>query len=207
MLVKSISCLKLLYNKEVQNISVRSIFGWFDAAFNNYDEARVKEVGPDRAAAEWILRCGGKVTWDNGGTINDYNKLPAGGYRKLKISAIDGSDSCIMEHGFLHFKGLDSFTKMSLVNNKYLTDDSMGELVRYARNKLRWLHLAENGNISDSGLLELQKLRKLEYLKLEKLQELKRPEETFQTLRSNMPSCQIEFPPFTNEESNNEDPD
>ena len=42
-----------------------------------------------------------------------------------------------MEHGFLHFKGLDSFTKMSLVNNKYLTDDSMGELVRYARNKLR----------------------------------------------------------------------
>ena len=87
----------------------------------------------------WIIqnRCGGKVTWDNGGTINDYNKLPAGGYRKLKISAIDGSDSCIMEHGFLHFKGLDSFTKMSLVNNKYLTDDSMGELVRYARNKLR----------------------------------------------------------------------
>ena len=47
----------------------------------------------------------------------------------------------------------------------------------------RWLHLAENGNISDSGLLELQKLKKLEYLKLEKLQELKRPEETFQTLR------------------------
>ena len=44
MLVKSTSCLNLLYNKDVRNITVRSIFGWFDAAFNNYDEARVKVI-------------------------------------------------------------------------------------------------------------------------------------------------------------------
>ena len=48
---------------------------------------------------------------------------------------------------------------------------------------IRWLHLADNGNISDKGLLELHKLKKLEYLKLENLQELKRPEETVETLR------------------------
>lgn len=27
----------------------------------SYDVSRVKEVGPDRTAAEWIVRCGGKV--------------------------------------------------------------------------------------------------------------------------------------------------
>ena len=39
-------------------LQARTFMGWFDAAFNRYDEARVKEVGADRAAAEWLLRCG-----------------------------------------------------------------------------------------------------------------------------------------------------
>ena len=61
--------------------SVRSIFGWFDAAFNKYDSERVKEVGIDRAASEWVLRCGGGVTYSNGNTLRDYNSLPVGKYR------------------------------------------------------------------------------------------------------------------------------
>jgi len=40
------------------SISVRSIFGWFDAAFNKYDDDRVAEVGIDRAAAEWASGVG-----------------------------------------------------------------------------------------------------------------------------------------------------
>ena len=45
-------------------LHARTFLGWFDAAFNKYDEARVKEVGADRAAAEWLLRCGaGEVGW------------------------------------------------------------------------------------------------------------------------------------------------
>ena len=30
---------------------------------NQVDSERVKEVGVDRACAEWILRCGGGVQW------------------------------------------------------------------------------------------------------------------------------------------------
>lgn len=29
--------------------------------FLSYDDDRVREVGPDRAAAEWVVRCEGKV--------------------------------------------------------------------------------------------------------------------------------------------------
>ena len=48
-------------------LHARTFLGWFDAAFNKYDEARVKEVGADRAAAEWLLRCGaGEVGWGCG---------------------------------------------------------------------------------------------------------------------------------------------
>ncbi|ETN74547.1 hypothetical protein NECAME_12927 [Necator americanus] len=34
---------------------------WLLEGFNYYDVQRVKEVGPDRAAAEWVVRCGGAV--------------------------------------------------------------------------------------------------------------------------------------------------
>ena len=115
----------------------------------------------------------------------------------MKISAIDGTDSCIMEHGFEHLKGLTELWKMTLVNNKYLTDDSMQMLAHVTKDKLKWLHLASNGNISDNGVLQLARMKKLEYLKLENLQEMKNPRNVLQELESKLPSCQIEFPPYT----------
>ena len=63
---------------------------------------------------------------------------------------------------------------------------------------MRWLHLGSNGNISDKGLMNLSKMKKLEYLKLENLQELRKPKEVLQDLEARLPSCQIEFPPHTN---------
>ena len=92
--------------------------------------ARIKDVGPDRACAEWLLRCGAVVKWHGKGnfirdeiiifqtfalfgrwsyyylekTIKDYNSLPVGNYRSLKIESVDATDSAIMEAGFTHFK-------------------------------------------------------------------------------------------------------
>lgn len=33
---------------------------------NRVDRSRIEEVGPDRACAEWLLRCGAGVKWDKG---------------------------------------------------------------------------------------------------------------------------------------------
>ena len=65
----------------------RGIFGWFDAAFNNYDPDRIREVGADRAAAEWLLRCGAGVRWHTGG----------GGHgRRNTMWARTGFQGCIL---------------------------------------------------------------------------------------------------------------
>jgi len=69
------------------------------------DEQRIKEVGPDRACAEWLLRCGAKVRWDKREEwLADYNSLPIGQYRALKIVEIDATESCVMGIGFTHFR-------------------------------------------------------------------------------------------------------
>jgi len=182
------------------NNTARSIFGWFDAAFNKYDPERVAEVGLDRAAAEWILRCGGSVTWHTGTTVTDYNSLPVGRYRQFKITAIDGTDSCVMEAGFEHLRGLTELRRVVLVNNKYLSDDSISFLVAYTKNRLEQLHLAGNGNITAGGLLQLGRLQCLQRLQLGALHEVRGPQAVLQQLQTDLPGCSISWPPFTQEE-------
>lgn len=65
------------------------------------DHERIKAVGPDRAAAEWLLRCGAKVRLEGFDRWHqDYNGLPTGPLGKYKIQAIDATESCIMYRGF-----------------------------------------------------------------------------------------------------------
>lgn len=67
------------------------------------DYERIKAVGPDRAAAEWLLRCGAKVRFQGFDRWqHDYNGLPTGVLGKYKIQAIDATESCIMFRGFDH---------------------------------------------------------------------------------------------------------
>lgn len=86
------------------------IFGCFPIC--RVDPSRIKEVGPDRACAEWLLRCGASLRWKNSKTIlNDYNSLPVTGGGQ-KIVEIDATDSAIMDCGFSHF-GKDIFALSS----------------------------------------------------------------------------------------------
>lgn len=61
----------------------RTFMGWFVNIWNKYDQDRVSAVGPDRACAEWVLRCGGSIQWKGAATpLKDYNALPIGDYRQ-----------------------------------------------------------------------------------------------------------------------------
>ena len=71
-------------------------------SFNKPDMDRIKEFGPDRTCAEWVLRNGGKVVWDSGKQMADYNSLPPEKVPVPKVIAIDGTDSSISHYGFPH---------------------------------------------------------------------------------------------------------
>ena len=189
-------------SRPIALVQTRSFLGWFDTAFNKYDKARVNEVGPNRAAAEWLLRCGAGVKWENSTRVlKDYNSLPVGNYRTLKIQEIEGTDSAVMEEGFLYLKELDELRKVTMVNNKYLNDECIFYLVAYTKKRLTGLHLAGNGNITGDGLLQLGKMQVLEDLHLENLHEVKRPEEVLKQLGTLLPNCNISWPPFSDVDS------
>ncbi|XP_033984883.1 ATP synthase subunit s, mitochondrial isoform X1 [Trematomus bernacchii] len=83
--------------------SRRHFWGWLNAVFNKVDYERIQAVGPDRAAAEWLLRCGAKVRFQGlDRWQHDYNALPTGPLGRFKIQGIDATESCIMYRGFDH---------------------------------------------------------------------------------------------------------
>jgi H+-transporting ATP synthase F0 complex subunit s len=68
-----------------------------------YDRKRVQEIGPDRACAEWLLRCGGAVRFKNwNSTTADYNAIPTGAPGQYKIEEIRAVKACITSDGFAH---------------------------------------------------------------------------------------------------------
>eukprot|EP00069_Balaena_mysticetus_P008991 bmy_06171T0 len=99
----------------------RYFWGWLNAVFNKVDHERIRDVGPDRAASEWLLRCGavvryhGQERWQK-----DYNHLPTGPLDKYKIQAIDATDSCIMSIGFDHMGNSPIICYGKCRNLKYL---------------------------------------------------------------------------------------
>ena len=68
-----------------------------------YDRKRVEEIGPDRACAEWLLRCGGAVRFKNFGSLtSNYNAIPNGSIGHFQVEEIRAVKACITSDGFAH---------------------------------------------------------------------------------------------------------
>lgn len=67
------------------------------------DHSRVADVGPDRAAAEWILRLGGSVKFlSYESWTTDYNRMPAEPRERVRLEAINASGISITNNGLEH---------------------------------------------------------------------------------------------------------
>lgn len=102
------------------------------------DRERIEAVGPDRAASEWLLRCGALVRYrghDN--WQQDYNGLPTGPLGKYKIQAIDATESCIMHKGF----------------------DYLGEWLRLCRRLSRFLEWPWRGDPQPPGVFAVSRVQ------------------------------------------------
>ncbi|XP_061552588.1 ATP synthase subunit s, mitochondrial [Phycodurus eques] len=174
--------------------SRRHFWGWLNAVFNKVDYERIKAAGPDRAASEWLLRCGAKVRflgldrWHG-----DYNALPTGPLGRFKIQAIDATDSCIMYRGFDHLEGLQYVEEVKLNKCTYIEDACLERLssLENLQRSVFMMEVVSCGNVTDKGLVALHKLRNLEYLFLSDLPGIKDKENTVERLKTALPRLDI----------------
>jgi len=75
-----------------------------NALFARPDHDRIKEVGPNRACAEWLLRCGAALKWKGSDHFQtDYHALPPSNFRSFLIEEVEAVEAGIMDVGFEHF--------------------------------------------------------------------------------------------------------
>uniref|UniRef100_A0A1A8MCD7 ATP synthase, H+ transporting, mitochondrial F0 complex, subunit s n=1 Tax=Nothobranchius pienaari TaxID=704102 RepID=A0A1A8MCD7_9TELE len=174
--------------------SQRHFWGWLNAVFNKVDHERIKAVGPDRAAAEWLLRCGAKVRFEGFERWHhDYNGLPTGTLGRYKIQAIDATKSCIMYRGFDYLDGLKHVEEIKLNKCIYIEDTCLERLssVENLQQSLYRMEVVSCGNVTDKGLIALHKLRNLEYLFLCDLPGVKDKQVTVDRLQTALPRLDI----------------
>ncbi|XP_037550576.1 ATP synthase subunit s, mitochondrial [Nematolebias whitei] len=176
--------------------SRRHFWSWLNAVFNKVDHERIKTIGPDRAAAEWLLRCGAKVRFEGFERWQqDYNGLPTGPLGRYKIQAIDATDSCIMYRGFDYLDGLKHVEELKLNKCMYIEDGCLERLssVESLQQSLYTMELVSCGNVTDKGLVALHRLRNLEHLFLSDLPGVKDKQVTVDRLQRALPQLNIEL--------------
>ena len=74
------------------------------------DRSRVEAIGPEKAAAEWILRLGGSVKFQGFKHWNsDYNHLPS---KALHLQAIDATGLAITSNGLEHLGKFELYVEI-----------------------------------------------------------------------------------------------
>lgn len=172
----------------------RLFWSWINAVFNRVDYERIKAVGPDRAAAEWLLRCGARVRFQGFERWHhDYNGLPTGTLGRYRIQGVDATESCIMHRGFDHLEGLQHLEEVNFTRCIYLEDGCLERLgsLENLQASLRSLELVSCGNVSDRGVLALHQLGNLQRLVLGDLPAVTDQEKTLERLRTALPRLDI----------------
>jgi len=173
--------------------SKRTQFGFLDAAWNKVDPNRIKEVGAEKAAAEWLMRCGAAIKWQGGKEfVTDYNQMEFSAGPNFKIQGIDGSGSCITADGFGYLQGLSGVKSVKL-NRTHNVDNLALNRLSSIGDTLEDLEVSSCGNVTDSGVKQLGNLKKLKKLTLFDLPGVQKPDDCLSSLKSDLPSCQIDF--------------
>ncbi|XP_073339832.1 ATP synthase subunit s, mitochondrial [Pagrus major] len=180
----------------LRETSRRHFWGWLNAVFNKVDYERIKAVGPDRAAAEWLLRCGAKARFQGFERWHqDYNGLPTGPLGRYKIQAIDATESCIMYRGFDHLDGLKHLEEIKFNKCIYIEDACLERLssIENLQESLYMMEVVSCGNVTDKGLIALHRLRNLEYLFLSDLPGITDKQKTVERLQKALPRLEVEL--------------
>jgi len=165
--------------------------GFLTNQWNRVDAKRLKEVGPDRLCAEWLLRCGGSCKVVNRETWHsDYNALVSFTL-KTRVEAIDGSNSCVNSGGFRHIHGLTALKAVKLDYCLHFCDSGLDHLAEVQETLTR-LRLSNCPQLTDAGLVEkIPALRNLSVLQLTHLPAVKDMNSVAGKLKEALPNCDI----------------
>lgn len=73
------------------------------------DDDRIKQVGPDKACAEWLVKCGAGVRFHGQQrVISDYNLLGPSSSKTSKLADVIADEATIMSIGFTHLSKFGS---------------------------------------------------------------------------------------------------
>uniref|UniRef100_A0A131XHG4 Putative atp synthase h+ transporting mitochondrial fo complex subunit s factor b n=1 Tax=Hyalomma excavatum TaxID=257692 RepID=A0A131XHG4_9ACAR len=185
---------RLSFAREAAHCEKRLFWQWLNGVFNRYDRDRIKEIGPDRAAAEWLIRCGAAVKWKGALKFHsDYNTLPSTSSDAYKIEAIDATDSSIMEIGFPYLKGLNHLRSINLTRCNYLEDQAL-QMLQLRKDSLEEVRVISCGNVTDCGVKSLAELTKLQYVELFDLPGVRDRQGVLKHFEEMLPTCKVDFP-------------
>ncbi|XP_055612488.1 ATP synthase subunit s, mitochondrial-like [Uranotaenia lowii] len=172
--------------------SSRQLWAWINMMFNRVDQDRLKQFGPDRACAEWLLRNGARVKFCNQKQLHvNYNFLPDESV-PLAVEEIDGTDSGISSLGFDHLKNLKRLRKIKLHNCVYVENEALDKL-KFVVDTLEELEVSSCKNITDQGLLCIKDLKNLKLLSASNLPYVKDMKVVEQELKKYIPNCSIDL--------------
>ncbi|XP_017757851.1 PREDICTED: ATP synthase subunit s, mitochondrial [Eufriesea mexicana] len=167
----------------------RPLFYWLVVIFNRVDVERVKQVGPDRACAEWLLKNGAFVRWKNfSELLTDYNAIPSG--KNYYIEAVEANNAGICDVGFRHFDGCKHIKDIKFQSCKYLNNNAMSYL-SLLQDTLTNLEIISCKSIDDDGLRELKQLKNLKQLTIKGLSYILNSDAIYKELTEALPNCKI----------------
>lgn len=169
----------------------RHIFAFIKKAFNAVDVQRVKEVGPDRACAEWILKNGGAVRFTAFPKllINMYNDLPEE-TEKITVKEIDATGAAITELGFNHLKGCKAIDTVILDDCSDVDDLALAKL-SFIKNTLEVLQVSKCDKVSGNGLHTVKELVHLKKLRCYDLAQVADILSVARQIRLDLPNCEV----------------
>eukprot|EP00123_Amoebidium_parasiticum_P005427 comp16622_c0_seq1/m.14795 comp16622_c0_seq1/g.14795 ORF comp16622_c0_seq1/g.14795 comp16622_c0_seq1/m.14795 type:complete len:220 (-) comp16622_c0_seq1:12-671(-) len=142
-------------------IPSRPIFMWVENIFNRMDRQRLSEAGPDRTAAEFVLRMGGRLKYVpfDGEDVSDWVQkdveLPKFQESKpMKLVAVDLGGITVTTVGMEHIRNLKHLKSINLSDCKYLTDDGLEYLLQ-GNPSLQQVDLTGSG-VSEAGVSKLK---------------------------------------------------
>ncbi|KAK2578930.1 hypothetical protein KPH14_011136 [Odynerus spinipes] len=175
-----------------KTLSRRPLFYWLTVIFNRVDSERIKEVGPDRACAEWLLKNGAYVKWQNSSEyLTDYNFLLEEKGTKY-IQAVKAVDAGITYVGFPYFDGCKHIEKVKLIDCRYICNTAM-HMLSYLKDSLKHLEVIGCASVTDEGLSSLKNLKNLKILKLGEMPYLQNPDAIKKELTECLPNTEIEM--------------